>query len=647
MKAVAGNAGEERRCHMAPHYTIALSVSPTTTLSQLEQQEGFAVTEEARTRAYEDTKERARDAAEAFAGDDREKPWSAFTAAGRKLGVPEGVERAFTAVAEYRCDGHQPQLLEELVGVEHDLWWGTCEGIYGAYEDAFEEVASNYSLVDEEEENSQRQFLSDLVNEYLKPRRLKAGEKAGASPDILSRPESLSVFLSSQFFPTRLSRELELELAVEAASALGGARTGPALATALESFKAERTGLPPEDRVIVDAAAEASLARRFGRHHAERLLKPTTASERRRSFEPVGQKLLLKAADPAVGAGENTPLVDGLIPVASVGALIADYSMGKTWLLVHLAGCVAFGEPLFGRPTLKGPVIFVAAEGQRALWKRIAGWLVHHKKLSPDYTRFQLKQALHSRIIVAEDPPKFDDPDLERGLLNTIEDIAAKLVIFDTMGKSLGGDQAEDSNDVANQVTGLLSRVAEQTGVTAMFSHHSGHSDKSRARGASAWTQGVDFAYIVRGSSSDFAAGKAVILSPHKNRDDVWPDPEPFKLISVSARVDGKPFSTAAVEPATNELVLSPKARLFHFIEQHPGSGKGTVRTGTQGDNNAVDANLRELMEQGAIENRGPSTAHAYHAMPGWRITGTGKDVEYAGDDFLSPTDDAEPEDRQ
>jgi hypothetical protein len=281
------------------------------------------------------------------------------------------------------------------------------------------------------------------------------------------------------------------------------------------------------------------------------------------------------------------------------------------------------------------PVIYIAAEGQRAIWARIAAWLVHHDKLPPKFTIGQLRGLLDGRFVLAAYPPKFDDPDLETGLIDTAMELAAKLVVFDTMGKSLGMDQLEDSNDVANQVTGLLSRVTAATGCTALFSHHSGHGDKTRARGASAWTQGVDFAYTIRGTAADFAAGQPVTLVPSKMRDEELPKPRAFKLAPVSLEIDGRLVPSAVVVPAESGPSQSLKARLFTYIEQNPGRGKGAIRGGVQGDNNAIDDALGDLLK-GAVENRGSDARHAYHAVAGWHVTANGQDVEQAGADFLS-----------
>jgi hypothetical protein len=562
-------------------------------------------------------------AAEAYGARNFDRPWSEYRAAAMEASAPVALEMGLEAAALSDPEAARPYVPDELQGsLRMDVYCGAVAGAARAFWDEFLAAFSCSDWDDEEDDEQVDAFrlpLEQIDNLLQRRREVVAAERlVDACAEELAR--------------------WHLAEAGEKAEALRYAAPGVELASALEEFKEARDRVVTQkDRLQVDAAAHAALInRRFDKRSVEQLLRGVDRCGDRRPFTDVGGKLLLEQAEPTDDIDrESNPLVEGLIPSGSVGAVVGDYSVGKTWLLIDLGLSIAFGEPWLGRTTRPRPVIFIAAEGQRAMWNRIAAWLVQHGKLPREFSTAQLKNVLDGRFLLAAYPPKLDDPDLEPGLVDTVRELGVGLVIFDTMGKSLGADQLEDSNDVANQVTGLLSRVTADTGCTVFFSHHSGHGDKTRARGASAWTQGVDFAYLIRGTAADFAAGQPVTLVPSKMRDEELPKPRGFKLAPVSLEIDGRLVASAVVVPAEVGPRLSLKARLFAYIEQNPGCGKGAVRGGVQGDNNSIDAALRDLLK-GAVENRAKGVRHEYHAVPGWRATPDGQGVEHTGADFLS-----------
>ncbi len=305
----------------------------------------------------------------------------------------------------------------------------------------------------------------------------------------------------------------------------------------LKAARAALPSLPAADRALVRAAAEGQLqARLKSRSATQDMLRrylPNEAGHDPFIYDEAGNASLRANDLRRIDLNEQY-LVPGLIPAGRVGAVIADYSLGKTWLLIDLGLSLAFGRPWFGRATQERPVVYVAAEGMRGIPKRMAGWLVTYGYLPPWLSLADMHEVLHDRFILSEHPVQLDHPAVEAGLINTMRQTGAGLLILDTLGKSLGSEQSENDNDTANAVTGMLSRIAEVADCTCIFAHHTGYQDKKRGRGASAWTQGLDFGFVIEGRASDFKDGNAVRLIPTKARDgEEWPPDLPFRLKPV------------------------------------------------------------------------------------------------------------------
>ena len=331
--------------------------------------------------------------------------------------------------------------------------------------------------------------------------------------------------------------------------------------TMLSAVRMAMRALRPDEQAIVQTIAFAQLQKKTRSwQRALDMVRQFLPLERGSSPFTYDDEGLprLKARD-LRSLNLRTPyIVPGLIPAAAVGAVIADYSLGKTWLMVDLGLSVAFGQAWFGRPTQARPVVFAIAEGTHSFPKRLMGWLVAHHQLPTQVTPEHLHTVLNDRAIISEYPVRFDDPDVEAGLIRTIESAGAALLIIDTLGKSLGAEQSEDKNDTANAVTGMLSRIAAATGCAVVFTHHTGYGDRSRGRGASAWTQGLDFAYIIDGSANDLMGGRSLRLKTIKMRDDQWPPVLPFRLkvleepIALSQGGEAQSVTSAVIEPVTD-----------------------------------------------------------------------------------------------
>lgn len=405
---------------------------------------------------------------------------------------------------------------------------------------------------------------------------------------------------------------------------------------ALRVIHATMADLGYGDRIIAEAAVVEQLKKRVGIRDAHRILRAFAPRPDRSPFLPTadGRTTIrpLVAEDLSI---DVRFLVDDLIPDAAVGALISGYSMGKTWLAVDLALSIAFGRRWLEKPAHTGPVIFLIAEGHRAFPMRIYGWLVEHEYLKDGATVEEMFELLEGRVVINRYPTRFDDPEFEEALTATIEDTGAQLVVVDTLGKTLGPNQPENDNDIANEITGMLSGIAAITRCGVLITHHVGVANSDRARGASGWEQGLDYAYVIKGSRSDFDSGKPVTLRCTKMRDAPKTKPIPYRLkklpgLEIRGSLHEEPVmvKSGVIERAHGMGSLASLAtRVFEYVQRHPGSSQAAICDDVYGGSTAIRSAIQDLRESGAIRNLGSGQRHEWSVVEGVRVDPSGEIV--------------------
>lgn len=170
-------------------------------------------------------------------------------------------------------------------------------------------------------------------------------------------------------------------------------------------------------------------------------------------------------------------LVDGLIPVSTVGGFVAHGSSLKTWTALSLASAVAQGVPWLDKyTTRKGRVIVLDYEsGEYELRRRV-----------------RLLEGGRVVGLGAWTMPSKTIDDIELWIeLGKIPDVS--LVIIDSLAAGTSPGVDENTKDAAWPLQ-LAARYSDSTGASVLFIHHSKKDDGGDARKA------------VRGSTAIFAA---------------------------------------------------------------------------------------------------------------------------------------------
>src|SRR5262249_10149604 len=180
--------------------------------------------------------------------------------------------------------------------------------------------------------------------------------------------------------------------------------------------------------------------------------------------------------------GSDRPyLVKGCIPRVGITVFWGKPKTGKTFVVSDLAMHVALGWEYRGRRVHCGPVVYLAFEGAHGLRARAAAFrqtFLNEDK--PEEFPFYLVEA---------------DGQLERDQAAIIADIRAQLsdppvcVVFDTLNRSLGGD--ENSGMAMTAYVNAAGAISAAFRCAVIIVHHCGHDD-SRMRGFSGLGGNVD-----------------------------------------------------------------------------------------------------------------------------------------------------------
>lgn len=213
-------------------------------------------------------------------------------------------------------------------------------------------------------------------------------------------------------------------------------------------------------------------------------------------------------------------LVNGILS-DGMSVMYGPPKAGKTFVALSMALHVASGTSWFDNKTSKGPVLYVSGEGQGGLHKRIEGW--KHATA--------IKQ---SDLYVIPFPVRLGVPEHVSALIADTHAVGAKLVIIDTLARSMSGMDENSAQDMGKVIAGL-GYLKAQTNCGILILHHSGV-EGTRPRGSTALFGAADTLMRVAGDGTTLA-------------------------LSCEGQKDAAPFRTRHFQltPAARSLALSER----------------------------------------------------------------------------------------
>ncbi|GGA69092.1 hypothetical protein GCM10011521_04130 [Arenimonas soli] len=244
---------------------------------------------------------------------------------------------------------------------------------------------------------------------------------------------------------------------------------------------------------------------------------------------------------------ENSPpawLVRGVLERDALAMFFGDPGSGKSFGAVDLAAAVATGRDWHGHRVTEGPVLFIAGEGRNGLARRFRAWEIvagvslekAEIYLSPGATALTDWPAVESLMAAA-------------GEVKQLLGRPPVLVIVDTVARNFGPGDENSTADMTDFIRGC-DEIRQSLGCCVLLVHHSGHGDKTRARGAMALKGALDFEYRFQRDESGVIRVEATKVKDHES-----PPPMAFKLASVElgADAEGEPIRSAVLHPVTYE----------------------------------------------------------------------------------------------
>jgi hypothetical protein len=281
----------------------------------------------------------------------------------------------------------------------------------------------------------------------------------------------------------------------------------------------------------VPRAADAALIETVAQHYGaeslngQRQQDPAARAARLRRADDEPRFRLLSVKD-VLALPDRPELVDGLLPANGSAILYGPAGTGKSFLALDLALTIAssaddwHGHTIRPGATTGGAVLYVAAEGDHGLKRRLLAWLAateYHGELA---IRF-IGEAVQLRTL--EDPGALLQ-EVERSFGLTAA--AFDLVIFDTLSQCMAGAK-ENAQEDASAVIASLNYLRAAIGCTTLALHHTGVIE-TRERGSTVFRGAVDALLSLR------EVDGVLTLESDKVRDGPPLTPLYFRLAPVA-----------------------------------------------------------------------------------------------------------------
>ncbi len=214
-------------------------------------------------------------------------------------------------------------------------------------------------------------------------------------------------------------------------------------------------------------------------------------------------------------------IIRDVLEEESLAMVFGDSGVGKSFLAVSMACCIATGTNWHGHEVKKGMVVYIAGEGYDSIGRRMSAWCT---KFCVELTEAPLRISKHPAVL---SEPRSLNAVSEAIRQAEMEDgEVPRLVIIDTLARNFGPKDENSTKDMQEFIT-AVDVLRQRHGCTVLIVHHTGHSEKERARGAIALKGALDAEYLLSEHSG------RLLFKSTKMKDGPCPLPMSMKLVPV------------------------------------------------------------------------------------------------------------------
>lgn len=262
----------------------------------------------------------------------------------------------------------------------------------------------------------------------------------------------------------------------------------------------------------------------------------TTSSEE--YFEAAVERLLgqLLDTDGLDGIPPLEPLVGDLLAMNTIARAVGPSGTFKSFVLLDMAGHVGTGMKWHGQYVKQGLVIYLVAEGEQGIRKRVRAWEQHHG-MRMDNVRFLPR------------PVQAMSPEWEV-LIAALQRLRPVLIVVDTQARVTLGVE-ENSNTEMGRIVDRFDQLRIDTGACVAIVHHTGHVGE-HGRGASA-VKGALQSELHVSRKGDKIPNTILTIKSGKQKDEDQDGDFQFGLKKISLEGEYKPDG----RPVTSLVLVS------------------------------------------------------------------------------------------
>ncbi|MGW3646693.1 helicase RepA family protein [Streptomyces sp. NPDC000878] len=229
------------------------------------------------------------------------------------------------------------------------------------------------------------------------------------------------------------------------------------------------------------------------------------------------------------------PLLGDLLQLNTAARFIGPSGTFKSFLILDMAGHIGTGMDWHGHYVRQGTVVYLVAEGEQGIRKRVRAWEQHYG-LRMDNVLFL------PRPVQAKSPEWAVFIELARQM-------DPAFVVIDTQARVSVGVE-ENSNKEMGEVVKRMDDLRRATGACIGLVHHTGHVGE-HGRGASG-VKGAMQSEINISKKGDRLANIVLTVKSSKQKDEEEGNDLQFGLKRISiaheAKPDGRPVTSLVVE---------------------------------------------------------------------------------------------------